>query len=508
MKKKLNLSGAFAFVLAILILLIFVPINMIFSYFDKVYDITPSGKYTLDPVTVEILDQCSDKDIDVYFLNSLFNLKSEPRALPLYHTLIELEKRDNITLTCFNPNVDTELANSLNPNGLFTVNVNDIFVKCDDVIKQVPYTRFFQTDSQGIMEYAGENLITGAISLCASGSLPTVYFLTGYGYDPQDMTLDDGSVISDDCYSLYKDEIRIDNYAVENLDLSTVDKVPSNTAIIYLTAPQRDISVSDREKLSEYIDNGGAVSMFLSPCETKGRFENIDYLLAKFELEMDYNIVSEKNTSYQLYNLESEKDEKYFRITYPAKSEDYSEDLTTDINSLITNNFFTIDNMGISNTRSFRELTSSGEMTEKAVIIGNLPTAMDSEEYTTVSTPMGGDDKTAAAAGKRSQQPLAFGYYSYNKQSGAKLIVLGSDELLTDEKTTNSVKCSRMLTKFSNTWLYDSDVNIGIENKFNSYDTMTFEDGKAASSAIKLFIIVPILFGLAGAAVWLKRRYA
>ena len=114
-KKKFNLSGAFAFILAVLILLIFVPINMIFSYYDKIFDMTPTGRYTIDPVTVEILDKNADKDVEIYFLSQLVDLQNVPRYLPLYHTLTELDKRDNVTLTCFDPNADTELMNSLNP---------------------------------------------------------------------------------------------------------------------------------------------------------------------------------------------------------------------------------------------------------------------------------------------------------------------------------------------------------------------------------------------------------
>ena len=67
-KKKLNLSGAFAIVLAILVLVVFIPLNMIFSYSDKVFDMTPNGKYSLDEKTVEILDKTSDKEIEVFFL--------------------------------------------------------------------------------------------------------------------------------------------------------------------------------------------------------------------------------------------------------------------------------------------------------------------------------------------------------------------------------------------------------------------------------------------------------
>ena len=37
-KRKFNLSGPIAIVIALLILAIFVPINLIVSYYDKVYD--------------------------------------------------------------------------------------------------------------------------------------------------------------------------------------------------------------------------------------------------------------------------------------------------------------------------------------------------------------------------------------------------------------------------------------------------------------------------------------
>ena len=96
--KKFNLSGPLAFAIALLVLAVFVPINLIAAYGDKVIDMTPSGKYTLSPITEKLLDDASDKKLDVYFLSELNDLQEVPRYLPLYHTLTELEKHDNITL--------------------------------------------------------------------------------------------------------------------------------------------------------------------------------------------------------------------------------------------------------------------------------------------------------------------------------------------------------------------------------------------------------------------------
>ena len=517
-KKRFDFSGAFAIVLAILILLIFIPVNMIFSFKDKVFDMTPTGKYTLNPITRQLLDDTADKKIDVYFLSQLNDLQEVPKYLPLYHTLTELEKRDNITLTCFDPDKDVEMAESLDPTGTLSVNPADIFIKCGDVTKKVSFIRCFPTDSNNILMYEGEELIAGAIELCTSGSLPTVYFLKGYS----SKTLND--------YSDYADAIKTDNYSVDELDLATVDAVPDNTAILYLVAPEKDLTDADYKKLKAYVDNGGAISMILPPCETNGRFKTLESLLAVFQLGMHYNTVTEKSTALQanvalvsnilpeemLYattdqpNIIAEREkilEHYIKVSYPFPSSEATEDLTTDLNAKLQDTDAGIYDY-VSNTRSFFELTLSGEQIEKFSIIENRSLSSDQSSFTTVSTPMGGDNDTKEVAEDLTGEPLVFGYYSYNKQTGAKLYLIGSDDAISNDRLTYATTGTRMLTLFSNTWLYNSDIDMGIGAKSNSYDTLKFEDAKDASRAIKLFFILPAVFLAAGLAVWLKRRYA
>ena len=111
-KKKFNLSGPVAIAIAVLVLLVFIPINIITSYYDKVYDMTPSGKYTLSPIMEQVLDETKDKQIDIYFLSPMEDLKEIGSGLPLYHTLTQLEERDNITLTAFDPDKKEIVAQS------------------------------------------------------------------------------------------------------------------------------------------------------------------------------------------------------------------------------------------------------------------------------------------------------------------------------------------------------------------------------------------------------------
>ena len=270
------------------------------------------------------------------------------------------------------------------------------------------------------------------------------------------------------------------------------------------------------------------MSMLLSPSETEGRFKNIESLLAIFQLGMHYNLVTEKNTYLQpdeklistvlpteLITADSDDDaimkekrailERFMKVSYPYPSSESTVDLTTDINSKITDGTYVAYT---SNSRSFFELSLSGEQIEKYSIIENLTLEEGSTSYTSFSTPMGGDNDTKEVAESLSNEPLVLGYYSYNKQTGAKLFLIGTDDIIDDEKITIATYGTRMLTLFSNTWLYNSDIDMGIGAKSNSYDTLEFEDAKDASRAIKLFFILPAVFLAAGLAVWLKRRYA
>ena len=160
-KKKFNLSGIFAIILAILILLIAIPINLIFTYSDKVFDMTPAGKYTLNQKTVQLLNETSDKQIEIYYLYeySLATFQSSPEFLPLYHTLDELSQRDNISLITFNPNEEADRASALDPSGILGISEGDIFVKCDDIIKKIDHNRIFQTTSDGIFQYRSRRKI-------------------------------------------------------------------------------------------------------------------------------------------------------------------------------------------------------------------------------------------------------------------------------------------------------------------------------------------------------------
>jgi hypothetical protein len=499
-KKKLDFSGPIAIIIAILVLIVVVPVNLIVNYYDKVYDMTPSKQYTLNSKTKDLLNDVSDKHIDVYFMyEGLKPLKENPEFLALYHTLSELKKRDNITLTCFDPDKYPDRAAELDPTSTLGVAKGDVFVKCGDVIKRISHSKIFQSsDEEGkLREYAGEELIAGAIKICTSGSLQTMYFLTGHG---------EKSI--DEEYSAYARSVKAGNYGVEELNLDEAGAIPGNTAAIYLVGPQKDITDREKDMLISFLAQGGSVSMLLGPCDTKGRFSNIEEVLRGYGIEMDYNIVYDELPSNQLNDHDDIQNKYYFVTEYPPKTDDFTQDLTTDINYIISKNSRV---GGIINTRSLRHLPDTQYDAESIEVCSVIRNVTDiNGNYTTVSTAMGGDEITADYADNNlSETQLDFGFYSYNRISGGKLFVIGSNDIIDSTKLPAKYSlATTTLALFSNTWLYDTDIQMGIGNKLTAYDTMNFKDEKEAKRVMGLTTLLPIGLILFGIGVWLKRRHA
>ena len=494
--KKFNLTGAIAIAIAVLVLVIFVPVNLIVSYYDTVFDMTPEKKYTLNPKTVQLLDETSDKHIDVYYLSKLEYFKGAPEFLALYHTLTQLDARDNITLTCFEPDENAELARQLDPSGILGIKNGDIFVKCGDVIKKIDHNKVFQTGSDGSFQYAGEELAAAAIETCTSGSLPTIYFLQGHG---------EGTLA--DNYDIYADQLKANNYAVEELNLSETKSIPGNARIIYLAGPKKDITDEEKTILKSYLAAGGSLSMLLPPCDTEGRFDNIEEILSDYGIIMDYNYVTETSAENQLQDRDYKQNENFMRVEYPEATGDYTEDLTTDLNYLVSSGQYIA---GISGTRSFALMPetsfANAANVEVAPIVRNVQASDGS--YTTFSTPMGGDEVTQKEANKISAMQLDYGYYALDRITNAKLIVMGSTDIIDRDTVAPSLSATTMLLTFSNTWLFDSDITMGIGNKINAYDSMTFRDSAHAKKVLAAIIIIPVALALAGVGVWLKRRHA
>lgn len=484
--KTFNFSGILALVLAILILVIAIPINLIVSYFDFNIDMTPSKMYTLSDTSVKLLDSVRDKEIEFTILCELDDIKEIDEYLPLYYALEQYKSYENIDFNAYYPDEYPERVEELNPDGFFNLTTADIVIRCGNSIKKISSNQMFSDiydDNGNIVEqkYVGENLITGAIKAVTEGDIPQIYFLTGHG----EKSIED--------YSLFTANLNNYNYTTSELNLSETKAVPDDAAIIFVCAPQHDITLEEKKLISEYTENGGNLAFLMSPDSSSERYTNIEDLMFKYNLAMDYNRLYESDKNKIVNN-----DKYTIAVSLPEAAENSDVDLTTDLNTIIEQGIYPY----MCESRTFTTVTGPDSM---IVQTGSLLQAdvysVQNTSATIKSEPYGGTEKVELG------NTLDLAYYAHNTQNDSKMIVMGNAEFMDDEHVSAGFTIIPLYLCLSSiTWMYDSDVDMEIEDKTRSFDNMVFDDANQAKSVMAIMIAIPIVFVVCGAGVWLKRR--
>lgn len=484
--KTFNFSGILALVLAILILVIAIPINLIVSYFDFNIDMTPSKMYTLSDTSVKLLDSVRDKEIEFTILCELDDIKEIDEYLPLYYALEQYKSYENIDFNAYYPDEYPERVEELNPDGFFNLTTADIVIRCGNSIRKISSNQMFSDiydDNGNIVEqkYVGENLITGAIKAVTEGDIPQIYFLTGHG----EKSIED--------YSLFTANLNNYNYTTSELNLSETKAVPDDAAIIFVCAPQHDITLEEKKLISEYTENGGNLAFLMSPDSSTERYTNIEDLMFRYNLAMDYNRLYESDKNKIVNN-----DKYTIAVSLPEAAENSDVDLTTDLNTIIEQGIYPY----MCESRTFKTVTGPDSM---IVQTGSLLQAdvysVQNTSATIKSEPYGGTEKVELG------NTLDLAYYAHNTQNDSKMIVMGNAEFMDDEHVSAGFTIIPLYLCLSSiTWMYDSDVDMEIEDKTRSFDNMVFDDANQAKSVMAIMIAIPIVFVVCGAGVWLKRR--
>jgi hypothetical protein len=94
-------------------------------------------------------------------------------------------------------------------------------------------------------------------------------------------------------------------------------------------------------------------------------------------------------------------------------------------------------------------------------------------------------------------------------RNNAKMTVFGSAEFMTDEATDTNYYIAPLYLYLSTvTWMYNSDVDMNIENKTKVYDELPINSSESAKAMMAVFLAIPAAMLVAGGVVWLRRRDA
>ncbi len=492
-KTKKNMKfTTIAWIMAIMLLVIIIPVNIFASVFDQKFDLTSSKMYSLTDTTTDYLNSL-DKTIDFYFLMEMEELREAEEAVrgtadditAFVSMLDSYAEFDCINFIDVDPDKNPDIAQELNPDGFVNLSHGDMVLKCGDNVKRIQRNAMYtdKVDEEGniLAEYFhGENLITGAIKSVVEGIMPSVYFLTGHG---------EKSIEND--YTQFRKNLKNYNYEAKELNLTTADKVPDDAAIIVVAAPKSDISDAERTKLEEYMDRGGNLSLLMSPNSDDFDYVNISELMLQYGLAMDYNIVSETSSEYHVAG-----DENTILVNLVDAS-NHESDEVVDLTSALIEAESIYPYMPAS-----RSLYNVQTENASDLIICPLIETYD----TALGKPYGG---TAVDPDEISGKLYLAAYSQDRTRNNSKIVVMGNAEFIDDNHVNEDYTIVPVMLYLSSiSWMYGSDIDMGVADKTLTSDQMVLATKEDTKVMLGILYTAPVVVAAVGVIIWLRRKNA
>ncbi|HHW31171.1 MAG TPA: GldG family protein [Clostridiaceae bacterium] len=293
--KKLK-YGSNSVILIAVVIAIAVVLNMLVDLLGIKWDLTPNKLYSIGDVTKELLSSL-DKDVRIIGLFDETTITSDDRYKDVIELLENYAKYPRVTVEYIDPDKNPGIIKELDPDNLKDLSYSDFVVMHNGKMKKLEYydlfnTRFNQmTFSYELTGTNAEQGFTGAIKYVTAEVTPTVYFLEGH---------EETKIDTD--YTTLKEYLERNNYDVKSLNLYSEEKVPDDAAILVVVSPKKDITTSERNKILDYIKNGGEAIFMFDPLETNPDFPEFQKLLAEINISINYDRVKENDSTRHIPN--------------------------------------------------------------------------------------------------------------------------------------------------------------------------------------------------------------
>ena len=313
LKGKSKRTRVFA-AITLLLIVALIGLNLLVSLLvqnNLLYiDMTPEELYTLSDLMIEecgfVNGLSEDKKIKITFCNDPDNLISSTVTRVTYFMALALEKAfDNIEVTEVNVRYEPTAVSQYKTTSLSEIKQTDVIVSCGDRYRIIGANNFWTVENGEFWSYNGEYrmaTVMKSVSM-ANDNNPSAYFLTGHGEDyyDEENPESEGSVKT----AAFRELLIERGLNVKLLDLSAVEAVPSDCALLIMNNPKTDYAadstqfdsfsyVSETEKLDRYLtSNQGALIVAKNP-ETK--LACLEDLLSEWGFEFSQSILRDEES--------------------------------------------------------------------------------------------------------------------------------------------------------------------------------------------------------------------
>lgn len=280
---KWLLKGTTTIILVALVIACYIGLNFVVEKVDiEDWDFTTKKLYSLSDATKDRLKSL-DKDVEIQIIN-----------LSDYAYLLEYaDKYQKISDKVTVEQID-DLESRVDLQTEYNISSSDslIVVKSGDREKTLTtsdlytydYTTYEQID-------VTEEAITNAIVEVTIDEKPRIYVLEGKTYNAPEQSM-----------GIIANALIDEANEVELLDILTKGSVPEDCDCLIITTLKEDLSDLERDKILDYINNGGKLLILSSQNIVDVDTPNFDQILGQYGVTINYGAVVEQDTGNMLYD--------------------------------------------------------------------------------------------------------------------------------------------------------------------------------------------------------------
>ena len=280
--------GSYSFFLTVVVLAILVTVNIALSFLPDSYvqeDLTANQLYSISSQSKVMLSSL-EEDITIYWV--VASGEEDEYVEKLLHNYEDYSSR--VTVKKKDPDLNPDFTNNYTDETIYN---NSVIVECGDKYRYISYQDMYETSSMSYYsmyssadEFAGESLITSAISYCTTEELPVIHILEGHG--EAELT------------ESFQEALERDNLETETLSLLNSETVPEEVSCILVNAPSTDISETERDMLLDFMERGGRV-LIISGTAEEEQLPNLKSVMENYGISVLEGVVVEENTDNYVY---------------------------------------------------------------------------------------------------------------------------------------------------------------------------------------------------------------
>ncbi len=307
----------FALVTAFGILLLF-ALNLLLTrlglYHSLYLDTTPEGLYTLTEAMKkesafmkELKEEDgTEKKVRMIFCNDPDRLIADTSLRTVYFMALAFhEVYPNFVVETVNINDNPTAVAMYKATTLSKIETTDVILTTGESYRIASGTSFWsRTTENKLFSYNGEYRLVSLLKSVTAINNPSAYFITGHGetvYDPENPG-SAGSLATESFYHLLRER----GLNVKTLNLSEVDEIPKDCALLLLNNPTTDFTydpsklgqlsyISDTEKIDRYlVTRQGAIAVVK---DYRLTLPNLENFLAEWGIVFENALVRDPDSS-------------------------------------------------------------------------------------------------------------------------------------------------------------------------------------------------------------------